>query len=54
MGRMRYKSTVFKMYYCNTPALAKIHAKAIKSSDNYMSPLAVGTDVKDFEEDKAD
>ena len=45
------------MYYRNTPALAKIHAKAMESSDNYMSSPAVVTDVEDFEdfeEDEAD
>ena len=42
------------MYYHNTPALAKIDAKAMESSDNYISSPAVVTDVKDFEEDKVD
>ena len=54
MGWLRYKSTVFQMYYRNTPALVKIHAKAMGSSDNYMYSPAVVTDVKDFEEDKVD
>ena len=51
MGRLRYKSIAFQMYYRNTPALARIHAKAMESSDNYMSSPAV---VSDFEEDEAD
>ena len=31
MGRLWYKSIAFQMYYHNTPALAKIHARAMKS-----------------------
>ena len=54
MGRLRYQSIAFQMYYRNTPALAKIHAKAMESLDNYMSSPAVVIDVKDFEEDEAD
>ena len=54
MGRLRYKSTAFQIYYRNTPALAKIHAKAMESLYNYMFSLAVVKDVKDFEEDEAD
>ena len=54
MGQLRYKLIVFQIYYHNTPALAKIHAKAMESSDNYMSSTAVVIDVKDFEEDEAD
>ena len=42
------------VYYRNTPALAKIHAKAMESSDNYTSTPAVVTDDEDFEEDEAD
>ena len=42
------------MYYRNTPALAKIHAKVIEFSDNYMSSPAVMADVEDFEADEAD
>ena len=42
------------MYYRNTPVLAKIHAKTMESSDNYMSFPAVVTNVEDFEEDEAD
>ena len=38
----------------NTPALARIHAKAMESSDNYMSSPEVVTDVEDFEEDESD
>ena len=37
------------MYYHNTPALARIHAKAMESLYNYVSSPAV---VSDFEEDK--
>ena len=54
MGRLRYKSIAFQMYYRNTPALAKIHAKAMESLDNYRSTLAVVTDDEDFEEDETD
>ena len=54
MGWLQYKSIAFQMYYHNTPTLAKIHAKAIESSDNYISSPAVVTDVEDFEEDEAD
>ena len=54
MGRLRYKSIAFQMYYRNTPALAKIHARAMESSDNYRSTPAVVTDNEDFEEDEAD
>ena len=54
MDWLRYKSIAFQMYYHNTPTLAKIHDKAIESSDNYRSTPAVVTDNKDFEEDKAD
>ena len=42
------------MYYHNTPTLAKIHAKAMESSDNYRSTAAVVTDDEDFKEDKVD
>ena len=42
------------MYYRNTPVLAKIHARAMKSSDNYRSAPAVVTDNEDFEEDEVD
>ena len=54
MGRLQYKSIAFEMYYHNTPALAKIHARAMESSDNYMSSPVVVTDNKNFEEDEAD
>ena len=53
MGRLRYKSIAFQMYYCNTPAVSKIHAKAIESLDNYRSAIAVVTDNEDFEEAEA-
>ena len=33
MGRLPYKSIAFQMYYRNTPALARLHAKAMESSD---------------------
>ena len=29
MGRLRYKSTRFRMYHCNVPALAALHAKVV-------------------------
>ena len=32
MGRLRYKSTRFRMYHRNVPALAALHARAIKKS----------------------
>ena len=51
MGQLRYKSIAFQMYYRNTPALARIHAKAMESSDNYISSPAV---VSNFEEDEED
>ena len=54
MGRLRYKSIAFQMYYRNTPALARLHAKAMESSDNYQSALAIVTDDEDFEEDEED
>ena len=53
MDQLRYKSIAFQMYYHNTPALAKIYAKAMESSDNYMSSPAVVTDIEDFKEDEA-
>ena len=47
MGRLRYKSTRFRMYHRNVPALAALHAKAVTdaainqytgtNSDNYVS-----------------
>ena len=52
MGRLRYKSIAFQMYYRNTPALAKIHAKAMESLDNYMSSPTVVSDDEDFEGDE--
>ena len=54
MGRLRYKSIAFQMYYRNTPALARLHARAMESSDNYQSAPAIVTDDEDFEEDEAD
>ena len=42
------------MYYRNTPALARLHAKAMESSNNYHSAPAVVTDDEDFEDDKQD
>ena len=54
MGRLRYKSIAFQMYYRNTPALARLHARAMESLDNYQSAPAIVTDDEDFEEDKAD
>ena len=32
MGRLRYKSTQFRMYHRNVPALAALHARAITKS----------------------
>ena len=32
MGRLRYKSTRFRMYHRNVPALAALHARAITKS----------------------
>ena len=54
MGRLRYTSIAFQMYYRNTPALAKIHARLMESLDNYMSSPAVVTDNEYFEEDEAE
>ena len=54
MGRLRYKSIAFQMYYCNTPALARLHAKAMESSDDYHSAPVVMTDDEDFEDDEQD
>ena len=54
MGRLRYKSIAFQMYYHNIPTLAKIHWRAMKYSDNYRSTPAVVTDDEDFEEDEVD
>ena len=54
MGQLRYKSIAFQMYYCNTPTLARLHARAMESSNNYQSAPAIVTDDKDFEEDEAD
>ena len=54
MSQLRYKSIAFQMYYRNTPALARLHARAMESSDNYQSAPAIVTDDEDFEEDKAD
>ena len=54
MGRLRYKSIAFQMYYRNTPVLARLHARATESSDNYQSAPAIVTDDEDFEEDEAD
>ena len=50
MGRLRYLSTAFQMYYRNTPALAKIHARAMESSGNY-TPSAMPTEITDDEFD---
>ena len=50
MGRLRYLSTAFQMYYHNTPALAKIHARAMESSGNY-TPLEMPTEITDDEYD---
>ena len=38
MGRVRYLSQAFQMYYRNTPALAKNRARAMESSGNYTPP----------------
>merc|ERR1712115_303424 len=56
MGRLRYKSTRFRMYHRNVPALAALHAKAVTdaainqytgtNSNNYVS------DDKDEDEDQ--
>ena len=54
MGRLQYKSIPFQMYYRNTPALAKVHARAMESLKNYRSAPTVVTDDKDFEEGEAD
>ena len=50
MGRLQYLSQVFQMYYRNTPALAKIHARAMESSGNY-TPSAMPTKITDNEYD---
>ena len=50
MGRLRYLSTAFQIYYWNTPALAKIHAIAIESFDNNATQ-SVPAEVTDDEED---
>ena len=49
---VEYKSIAFQIYYRNTPVLARIHARAMESSDNYRSALAVVTDDEDFKEDE--
>ena len=54
MGQLQYKSVAFQMYYRNTLALARLHAKAMKSSDNYHSTPALVTDDEDFEDDEHD
>ena len=54
MGQLQYKSTAFQMYYRNTPALARIHAKVMESSDNYMFSPVVATDIEDIGKDQAD
>lgn len=51
MGRLWYKLNAFQMCYHNTPALARIHAKAMELSDNFVPTPTV---VSDFEEDKED
>ena len=38
MGQLQYKSIAFQMYYRITLALARVSAKAMESSDNYMFP----------------
>ena len=38
MDRLRYLLQAFQMCYHNTPALAKIHARAMESSGNYTPP----------------
>ena len=50
MGRLRYLSTALQMYYRNTPALTKIHARAMESSGNY-TPSAMPTKITDDEYD---
>ena len=42
------------MYYYNTPVLARLHAKAMKSSDNYHSAPVVVTNDEYFKDDKQD
>ena len=54
MGWLRFKSIAFQMYYRNIPALARLQARAMESSDNYQSAPAIVTDDEDFEEDEAD
>ena len=51
MGWLRYKLIAFQMYYPNTPALARIQAKSMELSDNYVSSPAI---LSDFEKDKED
>ena len=54
MGRLQYKLIAFQMYYRNTPVLARLHAKAMESLDNYHSAPAIVTDDEDFEDDEQD
>ena len=51
MGRLQYLLTVFRMYYRNTPTLARIHARAMESSNNY-TPPSLPIEVTDDEEDR--
>ena len=50
MGRLRYLSQGFQMYYRNIPVLAKIHARAIESSSNY-TPLKMPAKITEDEYD---
>ena len=54
IGRLQYKSIAFQMYYPNTPALARLHARAMESSDNYQSAPAILTNHEHFKEDEKD
>ena len=50
MGCLQYLSMAFQMYYPNTPALAKIHVKAMESSGNYVQSTITIKEINDNEE----
>jgi len=53
MGRLRYKSTRFRMYHRNVPALAALHAKAVTDAAiNQYENLQYVSDDEDEDEDE--
>ena len=51
MGRLRYKSTRFRMYHRNVPALAALHAKAVTEAAINQYDFNYISDDEDEDED---